>query len=140
MGQIQTAEEFLAEQGLESGDLPTFVQQLVDIDNAKAAVARASLEKYAGRPDGEVLPLLEDGHAWGEVEARIPKDFFGQLLAKKSFGVEGLTSDEGIRDIVKAHPCCRVKTVSGRTTVGWREEGQSGKHLVKNYGYWRHQK
>lgn len=67
----------------------------------------------------ERLPLREDGDDVGRVESRIPKGLFFHLLQQKNFGWEGLTSDEGQRDLKKAWPMCAVKTVSGKTTVGW---------------------
>lgn len=68
----------------------------------------------------ERLPVREDGDDIGVVEARIPRELFFHLLQQKNFGWEGLTSDEGMRDLKKTHPVCAVKTVSGKTTVGWR--------------------
>jgi len=67
----------------------------------------------------ERLPLRESGDDIGRVEARIPKELFFHLMQQKNFGYDGLTSDEGMRDLLKTHPVCAVKTVSGRTTVGY---------------------
>lgn len=65
----------------------------------------------------ERLPLRESGDDIGRVEARIPKRLFFHLLKQKNMGWEGLTSDEGMRDVLKAYPICKVKTISGKTTV-----------------------
>lgn len=65
----------------------------------------------------ERLPLRESGDDIGRVEARIPKRLFFHLMKQKNFGWEGLTSNEGMRDLLKAYPICKVKTISGKTTV-----------------------
>lgn len=70
----------------------------------------------------ERLPLREDGDDIGRVEARIPKDLFFHLMQQKNFGWDGMTSDEGMRDLLKTHPICKVKTISGKTTVGYRRK------------------
>lgn len=70
----------------------------------------------------ERLPLRESGDDIGQMEARIPKKLFFHLLQQKNFGYDGLTSDEGMRDLLKAWPSCRVKTISGKTTVGYRRK------------------
>ena len=68
----------------------------------------------------ERLPLREGGDDIGRVEARIPKGLFFHLMQQKNFGWDGMTSDEGMNDLLKTHPACRVKTVSGRIQVGYR--------------------
>lgn len=65
----------------------------------------------------ERLPVREDGDDIGRVEARIPKGLFFHLMQQRNFGWDGMTSDEGMRDLLKTHPVCAVKTVTGRTTV-----------------------
>lgn len=72
----------------------------------------------------ERLPLRDGGDDFGRVEARIPVDLFFHLMQQKNFGWDGMASDEGMRDLLKTHPACRVKTVSGKITVGYR--GESG--------------
>lgn len=82
----------------------------------------------------ERLPLREDGDDIGRIEARIPKNLAFRLMKQKNFGEDGFYSDEGLRDLLKAFPQYRVKTVSGKTTVGFgkgaRGEGR-GKSRVK---------
>ncbi len=68
-------------------------------------------------PGHERLPLRDEGYDFGEVEARVPKKLFWHLMQQKNFGWDGFTSDEGMRDLLKAYPACRTKTVSGKTTV-----------------------
>lgn len=84
----------------------------------------AQISGLGGPPsDHERLPLLDEGHAFGQVEARIPENLFWGLYHQKDFGPEGFFSDEGIRDLKRDFPFIRTKTVSGKTTVGWRAAG-----------------
>jgi len=80
----------------------------------------------------EALPLNDGSDDYGRVIARIPKTAFFQLLKQDNFGYEGMLSDEGMRDIFKAFPQCKVKTISPRIfsgTGGW--EGR--RQRVKSY-------
>jgi hypothetical protein len=81
----------------------------------------------------EALPLNDGSDDYGRVIARIPKTAFFQLIKQKNFGYEGMMSDEGMKDIFKAFPQCRVKTISPRIfsgTGGWSGKRQT----VKSYG------
>jgi hypothetical protein len=80
----------------------------------------AQMQSLSNARSEERLPLRDDGDDIGRVEARIPKALAFHLLQQKNFGWDGLTSDEGMRDLLKTHPACRVKTISGKTTVGYR--------------------
>jgi len=81
----------------------------------------AQLNSWSATPHvRERLPLRDDGDDLGQVEARLPAELVFRLGLQPNFGWDGLHSDEGMRDLLKAHPCCRVKTISGKTTVGWR--------------------
>ena len=81
----------------------------------------------------ERLPLCDEGHEFARVEARIPKGLFFHLMQQKNFGWDGMSSDEGMRDLLKTHPACRVKTVSGKITVGYG--GKAGKRKAGvNFG------
>ena len=77
----------------------------------------AQMAKLPGSSREERLPLREGGDDIGRVESRIHKRLFFHLMQQKNFGWEGLTSDEGQRDLRKTHPACFPKTVSGKTTV-----------------------
>lgn len=88
-------------------------KEAIQIGLIQSRMQRCSQSPHAH----ERLPLREDGDDIGKVEARIPRELFFHLMQQKNFGWEGLTSDEGMRDLMKAHPVCRVKTVSGKTTV-----------------------
>jgi hypothetical protein len=81
-------------------------------------------------PANYARPLMEDGQEFGRVEARIPRAAFFQLLQQKNFGYEGMMSDEGMRDLLKAFPQCRVQTVSGKLVVG---VGGVPRKTVKKY-------
>lgn len=91
-------------------------REAIQIGLMQAQMARCSQTPRAT----ERLPLREDGDDIGRVEARIPRNLFFHLMQQRNFGWDGLTSDEGMRDLLKTHPVCRVKTVSGKTTVGYR--------------------
>lgn len=78
----------------------------------------ARLAKASDNPHlQERLPVRESGDDIGVVEARIPADLLFRLGQQKNFGWDGVYSNEGMRDIIKAHPFTKVKTVSGKTTV-----------------------
>lgn len=112
--------------------LGALVQALERKQFEHIAVHRARLERIGGPlPEHERLPLMEDGHEFGRVEARMTKAAYFQLMNQKNFGYEGLTSDEGMRDILKAFPQFRVKTVSGKIVSGWRGPART---TVKRYG------
>lgn len=131
MSQICTVADFC--EGL--GFPRTFVGELIDAFKRREVLELARHEermmRTAGRPDNEALPLMDDGHEWARVEARIPKTLFWNLAMRDGFGWEGLSSDEGIRDILRDHPQCRVKTVSGRAQSGWTPT----RKVVKRYNF-----
>lgn len=80
----------------------------------------AQLNRVSATPHlQERLPVCDDGDVIGVVEARIPEDLLFRLGQQKNFGWEGIFSDEGQRDIRKAHPFTEVKTVSGKTISGY---------------------
>lgn len=67
----------------------------------------------------ERLPLRESGDDIGYVESRIPKKVFMHLAMQKNFGMAGLGDDGEMKKFLKANPAFAVKTISGKTTVGW---------------------
>jgi hypothetical protein len=98
---------------------------VMEIMRQKEAVAigmmYANLRRVSDTPHlQERRPLTDDGDVIGVVEASIPAELFYRLGRQKNFGFDGFYSNEGMKDVLKAHPVCRVKTVSGKTTVGWR--------------------
>lgn len=128
---VFTIADFCESMGLPVCMVPDVVEAFQRRELAELAAHEARMQRCAGRPDNEALPLRdEEGNEFGQVEARIPKAFFGNLLARNGFGFEGLVSDDGIRDLLRDNPQCRVKTVSGRITSGWTP----GRKTVKNYG------
>jgi metal-dependent amidase/aminoacylase/carboxypeptidase family protein len=68
----------------------------------------------------ERLPLRESGDDIGRIEARIPKNLAFRFMKQRNFGEDGFYSDEGMRDFLKAYPQYAVRTVSGKTVVGYR--------------------
>lgn len=127
---IFTLYDFCEALGLPVTSVPDVVdafhrRELLELSRHETRMARC-----AGRPDHEVLPLRDSEGEFGVVEARIPRTLFFNLMARKGFGYEGLTSDEGLRDILRDNPQCRVRTVTGKIMSGWTQ----GRRVVKNYG------
>lgn len=125
-----TLADFCEQSGLPATVVPQLIETLQQRELVSLARHEARMRRCAGRPDREVLPLRDAEGEFGEIEARIPKTLFYNLLTRDNFGWDGLLSDEGMRDILRDNPQCRVKTVSGKTVVGWR--GPS-RRIVKKY-------
>lgn len=105
-------------------------QETIQIGLLQAQLGRLAQTAHAH----ERLPLREGGDDVGRVESRIPKGLFFHLMKQKNFGWEGLTSDEGQRDIAKAFPFTRVKTVSGKLTVPVAWRGGRARKPAVNFG------
>lgn len=67
----------------------------------------------------ERMPLRIEGEDYGRVLARIPKEEFWHLVQQRNFGYEGFLDEGGLNDFLSTRPGCRVKTISGKTTVGY---------------------
>ncbi len=78
----------------------------------------------------ELLPLRDEGDDFGRVEARIPEDLFFGLMHQRNFGLDGFTSDEGMRDFGKSFPQYICRTVSGKITVGYGGRRTSARRRV----------
>lgn len=90
-------------------------------ETIRLGLIRARHERLSQTPHVcQRLPLRIDGEDYGRVEARIPKEEFWHLVQQQNFGYEGFLDDGGLRDLLKTRPACRVQTISGRTTIGWR--------------------
>jgi hypothetical protein len=117
--------------GLPISMVPDVIEVFQQRELAEHAAHETRMRRCAGRPDNRALPYRdESGYEWGRVEARIPKTLFWNLATRKNFGWEGLHSEEGIKEILKDNPQCRVETVSLRTVSGWTP----GRKVVKKYG------
>lgn len=79
----------------------------------------AHLRRFAGNPLSEALPLRDGREEFGVVEANIPMALALDLERRPGFGPEYLKDPSGMKDFLKHHPECRVKTVSGRITSGY---------------------
>ena len=102
-------------------------------EELQIALTNRALARFNGAPPGHRrLPLRDEGHEFGRVEARIPDALYFGLRGQKNFGEDGLFSDEGMRDVLKAYPCCRVETVSGKTTVGYMGKSRKQKVETRN--------
>lgn len=130
---IETVSEFCRGLGLPEWMAGELVNELADRERHELRVHQARMQRSAGRPDGEALPLRdEQGEEWGVVEARIPAALAYNLAQRPGFGWEGLTSDEGMRDLLRDNPQCRVKTV-GRIQSGWTGAACHGRKIIKKY-------
>lgn len=121
--------DFVEGLGLPRAFVPDLIEAFKRREVLELARHEARMQACAARPDREALPLLEEGHEFARVEARIPRTLFFNLLSRENFGWEGLTSDDGIKDILKDNPQCRVTTISGRTVSGWTP----GRKVLKRY-------
>jgi hypothetical protein len=84
------------------------------------ALLNADLNRVAGsHRHQERLPLREDGEDTGVLTHRIPKKLFFHLAQQRNFGLDGFYDNGGLKDFEKAFPQTRVKTISGKTKVGW---------------------
>ena len=109
--------------------LPLVCRALEDRQAQNCAIAEAKVQKYRNLPMNERLPLRDGRDDYATVEASIPAKHLFQLMQQKNFGYEGLMSDEGMRDLLKAYPQFRVKTVSGRVQSGWTP----GRQIIKRW-------
>lgn len=129
---IETLEQFCEATGGDARDAVNVIKALESRQVFNCARQNARLARCAGNGMPERKPLMEDGHEWGRVEASIPRTMFFQLMQQKNFGYEGLTSEDGIKDILRDYPQCRVKTVSGKAVIG--VSGFGNRRSVKSYG------
>lgn len=129
MAQICTVADFCEGLGLPVTMVPEMVDAFKRREVLELAKHEEKMTRCAGRPDNKALPLMDEGHEFGRVEARIPATLFWNLAFRDGFGWEGLQSDEGISDILKDNPQCRVNTVSGKIQSGWTP----GRKVVKRY-------
>lgn len=117
-----------AERAAAAGTLQEEMRAVYDVlryrEEIQIATTNLALARVSGpAPKHERLPLRdENGEDYGEVVARIPKGLFFGLRQQKNFGDAGLSDDSGIRDLLKAFPVCRVKTVTGKTTVAVKSD------------------
>lgn len=89
-------------------------------EEIQIATTNMAVNRLSGPlPGSDRLPLMEDGHEFGRVVARVPKALYFGLMHQKNFGHDGFCSDEGIKDLHKAFPCTRVNTVSGKIVSGY---------------------
>lgn len=101
-------------------------------EEIQIALTNQALQRCAGPPPGhERLPFRDEhGDDYGRVEARIPKSLFFGLKHQKNFGEEGLYSDDGMKDVLKAFPQCRVTTISGKVTSGYGSKQPARNRVV----------
>lgn len=117
---IHTVSDFCEGLGLPITMVPDVCQAFQNRELVRLAACEARMNRCAGRPDNKALPFIdENGDEIGRIEARIPKDLFFNLVQKEGFGWEGATSDDGMKDILKSFPICRVETVSGKIVSGY---------------------
>lgn len=123
--------EFCEETGQDIHRAVEVMQVLADEEVFELAKHEAAVAQCNGNPRKEARPLEDEGHEWARVEARIPARHFFNFLQNPNFGYEGLTSPDGMKDILKAYPQFGVKTVSGKVQgIGF---GAGPRNVVKRY-------
>lgn len=129
---VVTLEDFCEAQGLPYSAVGELVEVLQEREVFSLAKVNMEMGRRGSRPyrGREALPLTDGGDEFGRVEARIPKTLFFNLLGQKRFGWEGLTSDEGLKDVLRDFPQCRVETVSGKIVSGYTGPSRT---IVKKY-------
>ena len=125
-----TLAEFCEQSGLPAVLVPELVEALQQRELVELARHEARMRRCANLPPRQRFPVRDDQGEIGVVEASIPKTLFFNLMNRENFGWEGLTSDEGMRDILRDNPQCRIETVSGKTVVGYRAPARK---IVKKY-------
>jgi len=94
-------------------------------EEANMHLANRHLQATANRRPIERLPMLdEDGYDYGRVTDEIPEDIYFNL--RKRYGAEAMSSSEGRKEVLKAFPQFKVKTVSGKTVSGWTPTSARG--------------
>jgi hypothetical protein len=109
-------------------------------ERERVASINRVLSATENRRNERTLLRDERGSAYGEVTAEIPRALYFNLAKDPRFGQAALDCPEGIAEIVKQFPACRVKNVNlklGATTsaarrghegINWR--GSSMKFAV----------
>lgn len=100
------------------------IRAVMEVFAHKESVQLALMNQHIRRVaeshrDQERLPLTVEGDAFGEVVARVPRNLFFHLAQQRNFGWDGFADSGGLKDFLKTYPQCRVKTISGKTTVGF---------------------
>lgn len=94
------------------------------------ARAEAHLNRFAGNPLNEALPLRDDGEDFAIVEANIPSAVAMAVETDPNFGPAYLKDPSGMKDFLKHHPQCRVKTVSGKIQSGYGSKRPARNRVV----------
>jgi hypothetical protein len=79
-------------------------------------------------------PIQIEGQDWAYVESRMPAEMWWHLYKQPNYGWEGLRSDEGQRELRKAYPVLFPKQVTGKISVGWRNNPMTEKKVVVKFG------
>lgn len=90
----------------------------------------AQMRQCAGNPLNEALPLRDDGEDFGVFEANIPMALALDLERRPGFGPGYLKDPSGMKDFLKQHPECRVKTVSGKIQSGYGSKRLSRTRVI----------
>lgn len=112
--------ERAADAGSPEAQARAVMEVLAAKETIKIGLMNARLNRIATTHRGqERRPLSVDGDDFGQVQARVPKDLLFHLSQQPNFGWDALYSDEGMKDLLKAFPQCRVETRSGKIQVGY---------------------
>lgn len=106
------------------------VNQLVTEEAKERAVLQAQLNAHENaRPERRFL-RDERGSAYGYVAAEIPSDLYMRLRQDKQFGPAGLNCPEGLKEVLKRYPACKVKQQGSKyigTGLGRGARGARGR-------------
>lgn len=120
-----TLGQFCEANGLPASDAETVFEYCQQLEADRLRDLNARMNSVSHTFTNEVRP--DEGI--GRVGARIPKELYFHLLGQNNFGKAGLDSEDGIKDVLKAFPACRVKEVSGNIQSGFT----GNRRTVKRY-------
>jgi len=106
----------------EQEQMDAFMRVMGAREHIRLVLLNRKLERLAAMRPPERSEMILEGDSIGWHRSRIPEDLAFQLAVQPNFGWEGLGSEEGIRDIHRAHPFTKCKYVPRRPTfaMSWR--------------------
>jgi hypothetical protein len=125
-GAITTVEDFCRATG---DDPRALIDFFVDGERARLVADKTALQQSENAPPMERLPLVDnEGNEIGRVVASIPRDMFFHLMNRRDLDPDWIKTSDGVhevmKDVLKDNPSCRVKTVSGKTGVGYERKSR----------------
>ena len=106
------------------------LDQLAKDQAAERRVLETGLRARETQRQERTLLRDERGSAYGEVKAEIPVKLYMELRGMKNFGPAALNCPEGLKEVLKAYPACRVKGTGSKyigSGLGARGSGRKGR-------------